>query len=154
MIKYSLVGYINRIVEDCERGTVKTNVKVFNSLKDLQNRVAEAMKKVLPSVKENDPAFYPVLESQWNYYKPYKFLLLDDVFQNEENKPIDTSQYLRCVDDVVGSKYTASETCTISGQCWTLMSDRMAPRRVLHYQALFFILGEASGKYVLLYCNL
>ena len=118
---------------------------------ELLNRTSEVVKKILPLVQKNDRLFYPALNSPWTYYKAYTFLELQDVSERQKSKPGDRERYSRCVGEIVGSKSSETEPCTISDECWKTMMTKGAPSNVLHYQALFFILGEAGGVFALNY---
>lgn len=112
---------------------------------NLLNKVSEILQKILPLVQENDPLFYPALNSRWTYYKPYQFKEHEDVGERKEIKPGDAERFSHCVREIVGSKNSNSEPCTISDECKEAMMTRGAPEALLYYQAMFFILGEVSG---------
>ena len=116
---------------------------------ELLNRISEVVKKVVPLVQKNDPLFYPALSSPWTFYKAYRFLELQDVSERQESKPDDRERYSHCVRDVVGSRSSRTEPCTISDECWKTMMTKGVPNNVLYYQTLFFILGEAAGMLAL-----
>ncbi|KAJ7390758.1 hypothetical protein OS493_022316 [Desmophyllum pertusum] len=136
-------GYIHRIIEDA--GKIKLDPKNHNNMTDLLNRVSGVVKKIVPLVQKNDPLFYPALNSLWTYYKPYQVLEMEVVAERQESKPDDRERYSRCVGEIVGSKSSHSEPCTISDECWKTMMTKGAPNSMLYYQALFIILGEAAG---------
>ena len=148
------VGYIQRIIQETENGKIKLSLKTYNNVTELLNRVSEAVKKIVPLVRENDPLFYPALNSPWTYFKAYRFLELQGVSERLESKPDDRERYSRCVREVVGSRSSQSEPCTISDECLKTMMTIGAPNNVLYYQSLFFILGEAAGMFVLNFLTL
>jgi len=138
-------GYFHRILEDTERGKIKLSLKVYSNVTNLLNKVSEILQKILPLVQENDPLFYPALNSRCTYYKPYQFKEHEDVGERKEIKPGDAERFSRCVREIVGSKNSNSEPCTISDECKEAMMTRGAPEALLYYQAMFFVLGEVSG---------
>ena len=142
-------GYISRIIQETENGNIKLSLEAYNNMTELLNRVSEVVKKIVPLVQENDPLFYPALNSPWVYYKDYRFLELLGVSERQESKPDDQERYSHCVREVVGSRRSQSETCTISDECRATMMSKGAPNNVLYYQSLFFILGEAVGMFAL-----
>ena len=142
-------GYIHRIIQERENGKIKLSLKTYSNMTELLNQVSEVVKKIVPVLQENDPLFYPALNSPWTYYKAYRFLELVGVSERQESKPDDRERYSHCVEEVVGSRSSQSEPCTISDECWTTMMTKGAPSNVLYYQSLFFILGEAAGMFAL-----
>ena len=142
-------GYISRIIQETENGNIKLSLKAYNNMTELLNRVSEVVKKIVPLVQENDPLFYPALNSPWVYYKNYRFLELLGVSERQESKPDDQERYSHCVREVVGSRSSQRETCTISDECRAIMMSEGAPNNVLYYQSLFFILAEAAGMFAL-----
>lgn len=148
------VGYIRRIIQETENGKIKLSLRVYNNVTELLNRISEVVEKVVPLVQENDPLFYPALNSPWTYYKSYRFLELQGVSDRQESKPDDRERYSHCVGEVVGSRSSQSEPCTISDECWKTMMTKGAPNDVLYYQTLFFILGEAAGMFALNFSTL
>lgn len=139
-------GYLYRLLEDSARGQIKLKLNVQNNLVDLQNRVSEVLKKILPLVRENDPLFYPVLNSRWTYFKPYVYRgEYDDDDDEKQEIAGDIERFSRCVRAISGTKNSNTEVCTISDDCWGVMMTKGAPTAVLYYQVMFFILGEASG---------
>ena len=139
------IGYIHKILEDAESEKIKLSLKVYNNVTELLNRISEVVKKIVPLAQENDPLFYPALSSPWTYYKAYRFFELQDTFERQESKPNDRERYSRCVGEVVGSRSSETEPCTISDECWKTMMTKGAPDNVLYFQTLFFILGDAVG---------
>jgi len=148
------VGYFQRITQETENGRIKLSLKVYNNITELLNQVSEVLKKIVPVVQENDPLFYPALNSPWSYYRAYRFLELWGVSERLESKADDRERYLRCVREVAGSRSSESEPCTISDECWKTMMTKGAPNNVLYYQSLFFILGEAAGMFALNFLTL
>lgn len=138
-------GYINRTLADTENGKIKLNQDVHSNVINLLNKTNEVVKNMLPLLRKHDPLFYSVLDSPWTYYKPYKVLTLQDVGERKHIKSGDIEKYSNCVGEIVGSKESFMEPCTISDYCWGAMKIKGAPSEVLYYQALFFLLGEASG---------
>ena len=140
-----LAGYLKRLLQEAERGKIKLKLKVFIDLEGLLHRVSNILKKITPLVMKNDPLFYPLLNSQWTYYKPYIYKEQDyDEGQKDET---DTERFAQCVREITGSRISNySDLCTISDDCWEAMMTKGAPTSVLYYQVMFFILGEASGK--------
>ena len=116
---------------------------------NLLNRTTEVVECMLPFLWKQDPLFYPMLNSSWTYFKPYKFLEPQDVVERQKIKSGDEEKYSNCVGEIVGSKESSMEPCTISDDCWGIMKSKGAPNEVLYYQALFFLLGEASGTYII-----
>lgn len=112
---------------------------------DILNRVSEVLRKILPLIQEDDPLFYPALNSQWTYYKPYLFRERSNVGEKQELKADAAERFSRCVREIVGTRNSQSEPCTISDECWKAMMTKGAPAAVLYSQAMFFILGEVSG---------
>lgn len=156
-LKFSLhisAGYISRIIQETENGNIKLSLKTYNNMTELLHRVSEVVKKIIPLVQENDPLFYPALNSPWKYYKDYRFLELLGVSERQESKPDDQERYSHCVREVAGSRSSQSETCTISDECRVTMMSKGAPNNVLYYQSLFFILGEAAGMFALNFLTL
>lgn len=143
------VGYIQRILEETENGKIKLSLNIYNNVTELLNRVSEVVKNIVPLAQKNDPLFYPTLISPWTYYKAYRFLELQDVSERQESKPDDRERYSHCVREIVGSRDSQTEPCTISDECWKTMMTKGAPNNVLYYQTLFFILGEAAGMFAL-----
>ena len=141
-------GYISRIIQETENGNIKLSLKAYNNMTELLNRFSEVVKKIVPLVRENDPLFYPALDSPWVYYKDYRFLELLGVSERQEGKADDQERYSHCVREVVGSRGSQSEPCTISEECRVTMMSKGVPNNVLYYQSLFFILGEAAGTCV------
>lgn len=142
-------GYIHRILADTENGEIKLNQDVYSSMINLLNRTTEVVERMLPFLWKQDPLFYPMLNSSWTYFKPYKFLEPQDVVERQKIKSGDEEKYSNCVGEIVGSKESSMEPCTISDDCWGIMKSKGAPNKVLYYQALFFLLGEASGTYII-----
>lgn len=142
-------GYIRRIIEEGENGKIKLNLKAYSNLTELLNQVSEVIKKSVPLLQKNDPLFFPALNSPLTYYKAYRFLKLMDVSERQESKPDDRERYSDCVWQVVGSRSSQNEPCTISDECWMTMMTKGAPSSVLYYQSLFFILGDAAGMFAL-----
>ena len=142
---FHIQGYIHRILADTENGEIKLDQDVYSSMINLQNRTTEVVERMLPFLWKQDPLFYPVLNSSWTYFKPYKFLEPQDVVERQKIKPGDEEKYSNCVGEIVGSKESSMEPCTISDDCWGIMKSKGTPNKVLYYQALFFLLGEASG---------
>lgn len=138
-------GYIHRILADTENGEIKLNQDIYSSMINLLNRTTEVVERMLPFLWKQDPLFYPMLNSSWTYFKPYKFLEPQDVVERQKIKSGDEEKYSNCVGEIVGSKESSMEPCTISDDCWGIMKSKGAPNKVLYYQALFFLLGEASG---------
>ncbi|KAL9954004.1 hypothetical protein ACROYT_G041491 [Oculina patagonica] len=138
-------GYLHRILEETENGKIKLSLDIYNNVTELLNRVSEVVKKFVPLVQKNDPLFYPALNSPWTYYKAYRYLELQDVSERQESRPDDRERYSHCVWEVVGSRSSQAEPCTISDECWKTMMTKGAPNNMLYYQTLFFILGEAAG---------
>jgi len=138
-------GYIRRIIQETDNGKIKLSLKAYSNVTELLNQVSEVLKKIVPLLQENDPLFYPALNSPWTYYKAYRFLELGGVSGRRESRPDDRERYLHCVGEVVGSRSSQSEPCTISDECWATMMTKGAPSNVLYHQSLFFILGEAAG---------
>ena len=93
---------------------------------------------------ENDPLFYPLLNSQWTYYKPYMYREQD--YDEGQKDEANAERFSQCVREITGSRISNSDLCTISDDCWEAMMTKGAPTSVLYYQVMFFILGEASGK--------
>ena len=116
---------------------------------NLLNRTTEVVERMLPFLWKQDPLFYPMLNSSWTYFKPYKFLEPQDVVERQKIKSGDEEKYSNCVGEIVGSKESSMEPCTISDDCWGIMKSKGAHNKVLYYQALFFLLGEASGTYII-----
>ena len=139
-----LAGYLKRLLQDAERGKIKLKLKVFNDVEDLLHRVSNILKKITPLVMENDPLFYPLLNSQWTYYKPYMYKEQD--YDEGQKDEADEERFSQCVREITGSRISNSDLCTISDDCWEAMMTKGAPTSVLYYQVMFFILGEASGK--------
>ena len=139
-----LAGYLKRLLQDAERGKIKLKLKVFNDVEDLLHRVSNILKKITPLVMENDPLFYPLLNSQWTYYKPYMYKEQD--YDEGQKDEADAERFSQCVREITGSRISNSDLCTISDDCWEAMMTKGAPTSVLYYQVMFFILGEASGK--------
>ena len=150
---YVPAGYIRRIMQETENGKIKLSLKAYNNMTELLNRVSEVLKKIVPLVQENDPLFYPALNSPWTYYKAYGILELLGVSERQESKPDDRERYLHCVREVVGSRSSQSAPCTISDECWATMMTKGAPNNVLYYQSLFFVVGEAAGMFALDFFN-
>ena len=142
-------GYIRRIIQETDNGKIKLSLKAYSNVTELLNQVSEVLKKIVPLLQENDPLFYPALNSPWTYYKAYRFLELGGVSGRRESRPDDRERYLHCVGEVVGSRSSQSEPCTISDECWATMMTKGAPSNVLYHQSLFFILGEAAGMFAL-----
>ncbi|KAM7438626.1 hypothetical protein ABFA07_011886 [Porites harrisoni] len=136
-------GYLKRLLQDAERGKIKLKLKVFNDVEDLLHRVSNILKKITPLVMENDPLFYPLLNSQWTYYKPYMYREQD--YDEGQKDEADAERFSQCVGEITGSRISNSDLCTISDDCWEAMMTKGAPTSVLYYQVMFFILGEASG---------
>ena len=139
-----LAGYLKRLLQEAERGKIKLKLKVFNDVEDLLHRVSNILKKITPLVMENDPLFYPLLNSQWTYYKPYMYREQD--YDEGQKDEADAERFSQCVREITGSRISNSDLCTISDVCWEAMMTKGAPTSILYYQVMFFILGEASGK--------
>ena len=146
---FHIQGYIHRILADTENGEIKLNQDVYSSMINLLNRMTEVVERILPFLRKQDPLFYPMLNSSWTYFKPYKFLEPQDLVERQKIKSGDEEKYSNCVGEIVGSKESSMEPCTISDDCWGIMKSKGAPNKVLYYQALFFLLGEASGTYII-----
>ncbi|XP_074632286.1 UPF0764 protein C16orf89 homolog isoform X3 [Acropora palmata] len=136
-------AYTRRILEDAERGKIKLKSDVYKNVTDILNRVTFILGKILLRVQANDPFFYPALNSQWTYYKPYQFRQQVDVAEKQTLSPDEEERFPVCVREIVGSRNR--KACAISHDCKETMMTKGASNTALYYQAMYFVLGEISG---------
>lgn len=116
---------------------------MYNNVTDILNRVTFILGKILRRVEANDPFFYPALNSQWTYYKPYQFRQQVDVAEKQTLSPDEEERFSLCVREIVGSRNR--KVCAISHDCKETMMTKGASNTALYHQAMYFVLGEISG---------
>ncbi|XP_077991297.1 UPF0764 protein C16orf89 homolog [Glandiceps talaboti] len=120
---------------------------IVENLQKIQSESKTIADKTLPYIEKKDVKYYnnlsPLMKSPWRVFLPHKKLndvLVSSVKTEDRTQDLDEHASDRCMSKLLGTD-EVDPPCTITPECWTIMTRPNQKMYALTHQVLYFSIG-------------
>ncbi|XP_070576732.1 UPF0764 protein C16orf89 homolog isoform X2 [Ptychodera flava] len=150
-------GQSTLLLEEYEAGLHQhLDEDVVEELQKFKTEAKTIANMALPHVRDHNPEYFkhlmPLIREPWKVSRPHRKTDITSVVQgNAKQAPdsqfdvvMDEETSDECMAQLMGTN-NKNAPCTITAECWFMMTKRKQNRYALTHQVLYFALGEQLG---------